>query len=1348
LRYLVEIGVGYLTLDRQSRTLSGGEVERVSLTSALGASLVNTLYVLDEPSIGLHPRDIGRLVAMLRRLRDRQNTVIVVEHDPQIIGAADKIVDLGPGPGPKGGRIAFYGSPKELRRCNDSLSGRYLAGKNVIPVPEERRTVDPQRILRIRGAAEHNLKRLDVELPLGMLVCVTGVSGSGKSTLVEDVLYRNVMRLYGRDAGEPGNCKGIDGHDLVNDMVLVDQSPVGATPRSVPATYTKALTHIRKLFSKTELARLYDYGPSMFSFNAHSGRCSHCEGAGFERVEMQFLADVLISCPHCGGKRFAPETLRVKLRGKNIADVLDMTADEALEFFDRALAVKTRLAPLRDVGLGYLKLGQPVSTLSGGESQRLKLAGHIAAATKKQTLFLFDEPTTGLHFDDIRVLLEAFDKLIEHGHSLVVIEHNLDVIKCADFVIDLGPEGGEKGGRVVVAGSPEKVAACKTSHTGSYLARTLGRSKPKPILPKIRTNTPALARKDTNDYAIQIVKARHHNLKAVDVSMPRDKMVVVTGVSGSGKSSLVFDVLFAEGQRRYLDCLSAYAQQYMKQLARPDVDHVEGIPPTVAIEQRRSRGGRNSTVATMTEIYHYLRLLFAKVGRQHCPDCGVAIEPLHPDEMIRRIQKRYAGRRIKLFAPLVAARKGFHKDVALWAERHGYKQLRVDGTLVSAKSFPRLARYREHDIDVLMGTMDLRRHHANRYKSLIEEGLRIGKGAIMVSRGKAAGAVFSVVRVCPRCGKGFPELDPRMFSFNSKLGACPSCHGSGIESCWKLDHRSNDDTPDEDCSDCGGLRLNPEALSVKIDRMSIADLTALSVDGAFEKIKAIRFSGRDKILAGPIKTETANRLRFLQRVGLGYLTLDRAANTLAGGEAQRVRLAAQLGSNLRGACYVLDEPTIGLHPRDNARLLRTLNLLRTKGNSIVVVEHDEQTIRRADHVIDLGPAAGVHGGEVVATGSPAELARNNASRTGYYLRRPIRHPLPGERRSVDDADWLIVRGARKNNLKNINVRVPLGRFVCVTGVSGSGKSTLVQEVLYKGLRTELGLKTPRPDGFKSIRGHGSIERVVEVDQSPLGRTPRSTPATYVGFMNEIRRIFSLTPEARAMDYRPNRFSFNVKGGRCEKCRGQGELKLEMSFLPEVRVPCDRCECRRYNADTLAITYKGKNIADVLDMTVDEALEFFSAVPKIRRPLQILSEVGLGYVTLGQPSPTLSGGEAQRTKLAAELARPSRGNTMYLLEEPTTGLHPADIVPLTRVLHKLVDRGNTVVVIEHNLDLIAEADFIIDLGPEGGAEGGRVIVQGSPEQIAASPDGSHTARFLSRFLRRCTQTGSESREPAG
>jgi excinuclease ABC subunit A len=1166
------------------------------------------------------------------------------------------------------------------------------------------------------------------------------------------------------------------------------------------------------------------------------------------------------------------------------------------------------LQPIIDVGLEYVKLGQSVPTLSGGEAQRLKLAGFLAGKGEGQsksaqaaraakapvsqsrqplalrqhrgTLFLLDEPTTGLHFEDIAKLMRALRKLLEAGHSLIVIEHNLDVIRAADWVIDLGPEGGEAGGQVVAQGTPEELRQHPASHTAQALreyAQAMGELHgvaektaaygPSPAFPPLppgegrgegtRAPDASKARRDsrpcpnpppagegakTAPNAIQIVNARENNLKSLSVDIPRGKFNVVTGVSGSGKSTLAFDILFNEGQRRYLESLNAYARSIVQPAGRPEVDAVYGIPPTVAIEQRLSRGGRKSTVGTTTEVWHFLRLLYVKLGLQHCVHDGAAVMPQSSDSITAQLLKSYRGQHIGLLAPLVSNRKGVYTELADWARPRGHTHLRVDGEFLPTTGFPRIDRFKEHTIELPVADLVVAPARESALREALRSALEHGKGVVHVlapldglqqavlegrsAQGIGQVQVFSTKRACPVCSTSYPELDPRLFSYNSKHGWCPDCVGTGValsrEQRRALDDSVRDDdnkgreqsfaepeldeVSDSACPSCAGTRLNAQARAVRLrsaggQAWSITDVARLSVTDVHAWIEGLKLSGREADIARDLVPEIRSRLEFLQEVGLGYLTLDRGAPTLSGGEAQRIRLAAQLGSNLQGVCYVLDEPTIGLHPRDNQILLGALGKLSDRGNTLVVVEHDEDTIRRADHIIDIGPGAGKRGGRVVAQGSAADLSAAPESLTGRYLLHAIQHPLRprrdtdpsalppphlgegggggttpakplskakqaaqkaqalkdaaalasaehnaaispplGEGRGEGQAytPWLTVDGAHLHNLQQVKLQVPLQRLVAVTGVSGSGKSTLARDVLLANVQAAVAQRStaagrkldeagkhPAWSGCTSVSGYQTIDRVLEVDQTPIGKTPRSCPATYIGFWDTIRKLFADTLEAKARGYGPGRFSFNTGEGRCPTCEGAGVRTIGMSFLPDVKVLCETCHGARFNPETLAVTWRGKSIGEVLRMEVDEAVEFFASMTHISHPLQLLKDVGLGYLTLGQPSPTLSGGEAQRIKLVTELSKvrddiTRRGqkapHTLYVLDEPTVGLHMADVEKLIRVLHRLVDAGHSVVVIEHDLDLIAEADWVVDLGPGGGDAGGRIVAASPPDEL--------------------------------
>ncbi|MGO9764557.1 MAG: excinuclease ABC subunit UvrA [Myxococcaceae bacterium] len=1291
LAYLEKVGLGYLRLDRQSRTLSGGEAQRVSLTAALGTALTGALFVLDEPTVGLHPSDVDTLCGTLEELAVRGNVALVLEHDPAVIRRCARVLELGPGAGPGGGQLCFDGTPAALAHRMDLPTGRVLAQEAQAAFRPPRRA---RGHLHVQGARANNLQGLEVRFPLGTLCTITGVSGSGKSSLLEDVVYRTLARRLGvRDVEAPGPVDAVHGADGISRVVLVDQAPLGRTSRGNAATYTKAWDALRRAFSETPDAVLRGLAASHFSFNVEGGRCAACAGEGAETVEMQFLADVRLTCPSCRGRRFRDEVLAVRLRGRSVAEVLDMSVGSALELFSDVTAVARALEPLARLGLGYLPLGQPLSTLSGGEAQRVKLARALGGP-QVGALYLLDEPSAGLHGEDVSAVLRALHALVDAGATVLAVEHDLGFIRGSDWVVDLGPGGGRHGGRLIAEGPPAEVAR-GPGRTALALRATAGAAREVPSQPAPGPAAPRV---------IEVEHAREHNLREVSCRIPLGKLVVMTGPSGSGKSTLAFDVLYAEAQRRFVETLSPYARQFLPMLPRPDVERIRGLPPAVALEQRTSRAGATSTVATVTEVAHYLRLLYAKVGTPHCPTDGSPIAPQSPEVLFRRARTGRGS--LTLQAPVVRARKGTYLDVFTAASRAGVSEAVVDGVRVSTDAPPRLLKSREHDIDLVLWT--------GRASALpqeaFERALRWGKGLVRLVSGDAE-RLLSAARSCPACGTAVPELDPRWFSFNTRQGACPDCAGTGVRGGAEAAAEGETDA----CPSCEGTRLQPIPRAVRLFGARYHEVVAESVSRALARVRRWHFRGTEAQLGDTALGELMRRLEFLERVGLGYLPLDRNASTLSGGEMQRLRLAAQAGAGLTGALYVLDEPTIGLHPRDTGKLLENLRTLVRTGSTVLVVEHDADTLRAADHLIDLGPTGGRGGGRIVAEGPPAYVLGLASSPTARALARP---PLPLAARPPAKA-WLELRGARANNLRGVDFRLPLGRLTVVAGVSGSGKSTLVRQVLFPAVRAALGRVTPAPGAFTALSGLGGLRRVLAVDQSPIGRTPRSVPATFLGLWDEMRRAFAATAEARQRGFGPARFSFNTPaGGRCQACQGQGSISHEMSFLPDVTTPCEACGGMRFDAATREVRYRGLDVGEVLHLTVEEAREVFAALPRVAGPLQCLVELGVGYLQLGQGSHTLSGGEAQRLKLAAELTASARHEpTLYVLDEPTTGLHLSDVERLVQFLGRLVDRGDTLVVIEHHPAVIAAADYVVELGPEGGEAGGRIVAEGPPARVA-------------------------------
>ena len=1449
LRYLEQVGLGYLTLDRTSRTLSGGEVQRVNLTACLGTALVDTLFVLDEPSVGLHPRDIDRLISIIRTLTAAGNTVVVVEHDEAMIRAADHLIEIGPEPGARGGHLVFQGNLAALLKSPRSLTGAYLSGRQHIELPPARRSTATAPWLNFQNASKHNLHALSFRLPLQRFVCLSGVSGSGKSTLLNHVIHQGLLAQRQLLTDDPAAIEAIHSDLAFSEVVLVDQSPLSRTPRSNPALYCEAWELIRELYAAVPAAQAAGFNASSFSFNSGEGRCDHCQGLGSERVEMQFLSDVFVPCAVCEGRRFKPEVLAITWQGHSVAALLATTIADALPLFAEHPKIHQRLAALAEVGLGYLPLGQPLNTLSGGEAQRLKLIRYLAGFTDESAdhfvkeksrpkknpaaparpskienqpappppgaLLLLDEPTTGLHRHDVKRLLAVLQRIVDRGHSIIVIEHNLDVLKSADWILEIGPEAGAQGGQIVLAGTPEDLAQATTA-TSPFLRVALSNRESNLTDAAQRVAEPAAhyaATPRRTAPALTVIGARENNLKNISLTIPHRQLTVVTGVSGSGKSTLAFDIIFAEGQRRFMESMSPYARQFVEQLPRPDIDRLTGIPPTVAIEQRSTRGSRKSTVATITEVAQYLRLLYARLGVQHHPETGRAVTPLTPTQLQRLLEKviaQPAARKAKhlyLCAPLIRARKGHHEPIAQWIEKQGYSLMRNDGRLTRVENFQKLDRYKEHDIEVVVA--DLKAAPPLSRATALTTALKLGQGAcfLLTPHGQIL-SWFSTTRTDITSGESFPSLDPKNFSFNSPKGWCPTCRGHGHIYTWMLQPDEEEERPvevvdalrsfDPDdpsadgqlCPTCQGERLSRIARAVKLplkkgDPITLPALSRLTPDQLLATLRNLQLEARGRLITQDIIPQIAERLRFLGSVGLDYLELDRPTETLSGGEAQRIRLAAQLGSNLSGVLYVLDEPSIGLHARDNDQLIATLEALRAKGNTLLVVEHDDGLMERADRIIDLGPGAGIHGGAVLANDSPAQLKKNAASLTGRYLKQGITHPLRGAYRPLEliklagrrlssqpapataPVAWLELKGITYRNLRNQSLRLPLGRLVMVCGPSGAGKSTLFRNILDPAVNCAIQHRKAKLTGqdfvrwakfaaeaktttanpappFAQLTGVSKFKAVIEVDQKPIGKTPRSTPATYLGIFDLIRQFFATLPESKLRGYTASRFSFNTTGGRCATCSGAGRIKLEMAFMPDSYLPCDDCNGSRYSPELADITWKNKTIGQVLRLSFDEAALFFDFHSQLSQVCRLMIDCGLGYLTLGQSSPSLSGGEAQRLKLVTELAKglPSfrershdlTVRNLYLLEEPTIGLHLSDCEKLIRVLHNLVEQGHSVIVIEHHLDLLAEADYVIELGPGGGPRGGEIIYQG-PLAGLLDVKRSPTAPFLRAKLAR-------------
>ncbi len=1283
------VGAGHLTSDRVSTTLSDGEMRRLHLASQVTSGLGGILYVFDEPSIGLHATENRKMLEMLFQLRDNGNTVIVVEHDDDFISAADHVIDLGPGAGIRGGEILFSADVAALDQLHlpGSRTLQFLQGADTFSVNEM--PAEGAGILKIEGAAENNLKNIDVSFKLKALNLVTGVSGAGKSSLVWNILSRFLHQKLHHGSERPGKYQSIQGWQSVKKIISIDQTPIGRTPRSNPATYTKLSDRIRDLFASLPEAKQKGWGKGRFSFNVAGGRCETCQGAGYIQTGMHFMGNVETLCETCNGKRFNNETLEVRYRGLNISQVLELSIEEALDFFAGMPKIKRILQTLNDLGLGYLKLGQRSTTLSGGEAQRIKLAAELSRPGTAHTVYILDEPTTGLHNADVKVLLDSLKKLTTQGNTVIVIEHHPGVISAADHIVDLGPGSGPEGGEVVAQGTPREIMRVKNSLTGQALIRY---HSEKPVV--LKTSPAATIQNN----AIAFTGITTHNLKNIHVSFPRNKITVVTGVSGSGKSSLVFDTLYAAGRNRFLDGFSPYIRSRIGMENEGSFDEVTGLTPTLSVNRKTYRTTPRSTVGTLTGIYDLYRLLFSRTAvskksrfpayaslfsfnhRQGaCATCdGLGeITVCDPDKLVSHPDR-----------PLAEGAMNGHKSGKFYGDPNG----QYIPVLFAAGAESNT------DFSVPWSRLD---EHAKKI-AMYGTGEREYEVVWKFERGKNRGEHrFKTV------WKGFANLVNEEYQRKH------------------ADHRGEEMLPlmkKQVCPACNGARLNDLARSYFIKGYDISQLAALSVDKAaafFRDYKKNLTGEKIRTLSDPLIVEILKRLKTLSHLGLNYLSMNRGTHTLSGGELQRVRLAALTGNELTDITVVVDEPTVGLHPADTENLLKVINGLRDKGNTVVMVEHDLQVIENADHLIETGPGAGDNGGNIIAEGTPGALAANRNSVTGKYL---FKNTDTGHAIRRELKNGIVVKGAFARNLKNFDLHIPSGGLVAVTGVSGSGKSTLLSEVIARSWRHGKAV------GCASIAGLEQFDNLYEMTQKPVSTGAGSNVATFSGIFTDIRDIFAQTPGAKASGLTRSYFSISSGNGRCEHCQGAGKIKFSMDFIPDVWVTCDVCGGKRFKDNVLDVEYRGKNIHDVLEMTIQEAKAFFKDHPALSARLSVIEETGLGYIRIGQATGTLSGGEIQRLKLAKELMTPGKNKNLYLFDEPTTGLHPEDVKVIIGLFNQLCERGNTLIVIEHNKALILHADRVIDLGPGGGDAGGEIVAQGTPQQIM-NEKRSLTGRYI-------------------
>ncbi len=1259
---LENLGLGYLSLMRESTTLSGGEAQRIRLATQVGNGLRGILYVLDEPSIGLHPRDNQRMISIMQELRNQGNTVLVVEHDQETMLNSDKIVDIGPLAGKKGGEILFNDNVSEIPNLNYSKSEtlKYLSKKSTSLASKQELK---DKWLYINGAKLHNLKNINPKFCLHALNVVTGVSGAGKSTLVFDVLGK-----YSGNITEQLNVDEIITDSKIHKIIEIDQNPIGRTPRSNAATYTKLFDQIRKLFANLPEAKEKRWNQSHFSFNTKGGRCETCEGAGFTQTGMHFLANVETVCEVCEGKRYDQETLKVKYNGKNISEVLEMEISDACDFFKDEPKTFHYLEIMKNLGLGYLSLGQSATTLSGGEAQRLKLAAELVKPTKNHTLYLFDEPTTGLHSYDVTILLEALRNLTKKGHTIIVIEHDFGIIRNADHIIDLGPEGGDQGGKIVFSGNYNDLLNCSASYTANALRNQHGYKFAKAITDLKKVINAPITLKGVNT----------HNLKNIDIEIPRNKLTVLTGVSGSGKSSLAFDTLFAEGQYRFTESFSTYARSLIQQKSRPDLAESNGLTPTIAIDNKSVSKNPRATVGTISGLYDLLRLLFSRISKDKngltcnvlsnhfsfnhqagaCPICnGLGYQlTCDPEKLITNPELSVIDGAMKGTGP-GKFYGDIHGQYMATLREVGHK-LNIDLSVVwndlneKAKEI------------VLLGTGETKYEVEWKFKRKNREGSHQFEGTW-------PGLIH--------------YIDDEYIRKHDKQG------GDKITALMKQ----------VKCKHCNGTRLNNNALQYKIAEKNIAELSDLETIKAIDYFKTLKakLSKKELQIADQIIHTCLYKLNALNKIGLGYLSINRPTLTLSGGEGRRLRLISQLGGELVGIIYVLDEPTVGLHSRDTKNLIELIKQLSEK-NTVVVVEHDEEVIKSADHIIELGPGAGNEGGKIIANGNIKELIQNNNSLTSRYLQKNFK--LNTIKSAIDLKFGIEIKSAFANNLKNIDVNLPINGITVFSGVSGSGKTSLMFDVIAESARLK------RSINCKNINGLEQFSSIIKMDQTPIGKNPLSTPLTFLDLYDTIRDLFANTEIASKNKYKKSVFSYNVKGGRCETCKGQGQIKISMDFLSDVWITCKDCSGTRFKNEILKIKWNDHSIYEILELKTNQALHTFESVGKLKLAFKLLCDLGLGHLKLGQAANTLSGGEAQRIKLAKELLKQSKEKCLYLLDEPTTGLHFYDIEKLLKVIFHLRDQGHALYIIEHHPWLIEVADYMIELGPEGGDKGGYLM----------------------------------------
>ncbi|HRW58479.1 MAG TPA: excinuclease ABC subunit UvrA, partial [Chlamydiales bacterium] len=1409
LQYLIGVGLHYLTLSRTAPSLSGGESQRIRLASLIGSGLKGTTYILDEPSIGLHPEDHDKLLQTILKLKKDNNTIILVEHDPKTMMHADTIVDFGPLAGKFGGEIIYQGNLKNLLVDEKSLTGKYLSNRKRIEIPKPRPSA--KDFLILKKASTNNLKNVDLKIPLNRFICITGVSGSGKSSLISQTLYPALSNKLHRSSLKTGPFDSINGIEKIDKVIFVDQSPIGRSNRSNPATYTKVLDDIRQFFTSLKESKMKGLTPGHFSFNVKEGSCPYCKGMGQIKIDMDFMEDEWTTCPECKGKRFSSEILQVKYKDQNILDILEMDIDTACDLFKPIPNIYKKLHLLQKVGLGYIHLGQASTTLSGGEAQRIKLAKELNRPETGKTLYIFDEPTTGLHFKDIDQLLNILYALVDKGNTVLVIEHNSDFIKTCDYVIELGPEGGENGGKIIAEGNMKKFLKENTA-TAKFLKQSFAIpthiNDPKPL-------------ESFDKSSITIEKAAQNNLKNISLSIPHNQLTVLTGPSGSGKSSLAFETIYAEAIRRYLDAMPASFRQMMNQMTKPKVEKILGLTPAVSVEQKHHKASPRSTIGTITEIYDHLRILFTHAGIAYCPDTHEKITTISPEFIANKIIEEHPNAKMQVLAPQLLKYKQSFQDLIDHIKQSGYIKLRLNNHYYDLDEPIAFNPKEQNEILIVVDRLIIRKENKNRILEAIEKAAELGEQTLFIALEKED-LYFNLSHASEISGKSYPPITTATFSFNSEQGMCLECQGIGtvytnslidnpkfltlnlkdlyylfidgnkasydlFKSYFKkckidlktpLENLSKTEldlifngasaieyqkdnisfkwggiTPllsyaakhakswfrqplmhllkQKTCPVCHGNRLNPLASNVKVENKTLPEICSMPIFKLKNWIESLNL--KQTIVKDSLH-QILKKLEFLIEIGLHYICLNRSAPTLSTGELQRIFIAKQLGSTLTHCTYIIDEPTVGLHPHNTRLLLKALEKLLSHNNTLVLVEHDFKIIERADQIFDFGPKAGKFGGEILAHGTLEEIKNNPNSLTGQYLSKQKKVFCPAKKRK--SKEFITIQNAHLHNLKNIDVEIPTNMLVGICGVSGAGKSTLINDLLTPAIKNNLLKRHPENNVtyqntyFKNL---DLFKNLIYLDQKNIGLTNRADISTYCEIMTHIRSFYTQLPEAKTQGIQPRYFSYNHIKGMCPHCKGIGYKTIDLQFLPPVEVVCDHCKGYRLNEKALKVKYKGKHIGHLLKMSIYEALEFFEAIPKVKKRLEKLISVNLGYLSLGQEIASLSGGEAQRLRLAKELMKRSLKNTLYIFDEPSKGQHVDDLNLLMPLFHEIIDRGNSMILIDHSIEVLANCDYLVELGPQAGDEGGKIIAKGPLDSFIQFQD-SNTSSYLLEYLK--------------